>query len=73
MIGTQGDFIIYAPHLWNLFFADYLGRGSSYFDYLDPETQKRIMDSDEYRTMGVWLKRDSVRMIENVIVVKLSD
>jgi hypothetical protein len=69
MVGTRGEFLPYSPRLWELFITDYLGR---YMPHVDGEMQGLIRDSEEFKNMGNWPAEDSVKMINGVIVVKLS-
>lgn len=48
---------------------------SFYRNYInaDGETHQRISESPELKQMGVWPASDSIQMIDDVIVIKISE
>lgn len=54
---------------WIRFYDEYFG---IYLNFVSLEDYNRILDSDEFKEMSVYPSKDSIRMIDNVVVVKIN-
>lgn len=54
----------------NLYMIEYMG---IYSDYIKRSQYESVVSTGEYKNMPLWPKRGSVRMINNIAVVKISE
>ena len=50
--------------------CDYCGKD---YDFLAGKEKKDLMETDEVEKMGLWPDKDSIKVVDGVIVIKLSD
>ncbi len=67
MIGLDGDYLLYRPENYRIFFQNYLG---ATVNFLPIEEANKIYYSDEYIAMESFPGETSVRLVDGVIYVK---
>ena len=70
MIGSTGEVFISQRHHYAALFDSYFGYS---LDFATKEEMERIQQSTEYKEMATWPAKDSIKVFDNIVVVKFED
>ncbi|QBK25504.1 glucosyltransferase domain-containing protein [Ureibacillus thermophilus] len=70
MIGTTGEVFISEPYHYTALFDSFFGYS---LDIATEEERKAIQQSREFKEMGVWPAKDSIKVFDDIVVVKFED
>lgn len=70
MMGSTGEVFISQRHHYNALFDSYFGYS---IDFATKEEMEKIQQSKEYKEMDTWPAKDSIRVFDNIVVVKFED
>lgn len=70
MIGSTGEVFISQRHHYNALLDSYFGYS---LDVATQEEMERIQQSKEYKEMDTWPAKGSIKVFDNIVVVKFQD
>lgn len=70
MIGSTGDVFISESYHYNALFDSFFGYS---LDIATEEEIKVIQQSETYKEMGIWPAKDSIKVFDDIVVVKFED
>ena len=70
MIGSTGEVFISQPYHFNALFDSHFGYS---LDFANKEEVEQIRGSQEYKEMATWPAQGSIKVFDNIVVVKFED